>query len=136
MKKLIGLSVLTTISYLLYTDREISLVGAWKADGRKTVHSMIEAGELNTNADVKNLVSAIGDATYIFTEKTLDISFESNPNFKEIPIPYKILEKTDNSITIHYPISPTKNNQDTYHLTADGKCIYIERKKYNDYFCK
>jgi len=136
MKKLIGLFVLATLSYVLYADREISLVGAWKADGRKTVDSMIEVGVLNTNADVKNMISNIGDATYIFTEKTIDITFESNPNFKDIPIPYKILGKTDNSITILYPISRTKNHQDTYHLTADGKCIYIERKKYNDYFCK
>ena len=38
--------------------------------------------------------------------------------------------------TVLERVKSEQYNQDTYYFTEDGNCIYTNRKKFNDYFCK
>lgn len=136
MKQFAGLLVSAMFCYPLYAGSELSLVGSWKADGRKTVASMIEGGKLDKSVDIRGLASVVADATYIFTENTIDIAFESDPGYRDNPVPYRVSATSGSSITVIYPATYGQNSEETYYFTADGQCIYIKRDQYNDYFCR
>lgn len=139
MNKLLILAILVGVAYYLNMDKGMSLAGEWHADSAKTVSSMKEAGRLKgaSEAAVAKVMAGIGDLSIIFTDTTMKASLKSNPALlaNEAPLPYQVVSKTDNSVTIRYS-DGRQSTQSTYYMTADGQCIYTLLSGYKDYYCK
>ena len=119
----------------LYANEENQLVGEWKGNGEKTVEARIKSGSLKDKSVASKLIPLYSDETYIFTNTTVKISSASK-NSTSTAIPYETIRKNDSSVTISFQVKNGKYSQLTFHFSMDENCIYVEREKYNDYFCK
>ena len=132
---LMMLSLGLLIAGYIHASEVNQLEGQWKGNGKKTAEARIKSGNLKNESIVNRLIPILSDETYIFTNNTFKISSISR-NSTSAAIPYEIIKKNNSSVTISYQKENSKHNQVTFHFSDDGNCIYIERGKYNDYFCK
>ena len=124
--------VLVAISGAAWSDpAECPLQGAWKSDAARTLADIAARDALSSQG--KNAVSTdfFGHMIHEWTCTELRAWFDYQTRAE--PMPYRIAERTPDSLLIEFPDDPNADLK----LTFEGACykMYLEHKGFNEYFC-